>query len=111
MKKEIVDKIIEFRNSRDWKKFHNGKDLAISLTLEAAELLEAFQWSGADTTRLEKKPEIMDELADMFIYATLIADAYDIDIEKAISDKLELNAKRYPIDKAKGNNTKYDKLK
>jgi len=97
---EAAAKAIEFRNDRDWKQFHNPKDLAISVSLEASELLELFQWSGADLEAARKKPEMTEELADVMIYCIYMADALNID----------KNAAKYPVEKAKGNSKKYTEL-
>jgi len=110
MNKSIVEKIIKFRDERDWKQFHNGKDLAISLSLEANELLEAFQWSGSELMCCNKIDKIKEELADVFIYATLIAECYGFDIEKIILEKIKINNEKYPVEKAKGRYDKYTNL-
>ncbi len=106
-----ITKILAFRDARDWKKFHNGKDLAISLNLEASELLELFQWSGTDLTALENKAKMEEELADIIMYAILFADAYKIDVEKVLLSKLEKNNNKYPAELAKGRKDKYTELK
>ena len=92
---EAAAKAIEFRNDRDWKQFHNPKDLAISVSLEASELLELFQWSGADLEAARKKPEMTEELADVMIYCIYMADALNIDIPEAIRNKIDKNAAKY----------------
>ena len=91
MNNELVKKIIKFRNDRDWKQYHNGKDLAISLSLEVNELLESYQWSGNDLMCHNNIEKIKEELADIFIYSTLLADCYNLDIEEIILSKLEKN--------------------
>lgn len=104
---ELRDSIIRFTQERDWDKFHNGKDLALALSIEAAELNEAFLWKDAKDVNIEK---VKEELADIFNYAILIADKYNLDVKQIIMDKLSLNAKKYPIDKAYGNAKKYNEL-
>lgn len=99
-----------FRDERNWKQFHNPKDLAISISLEAAELLEVFQWSGTDVTADGKTDKIKEELADVFLYSLLMADALDLDIAEIVTAKLEANRKKYPVDKAYGNSAKYTEL-
>lgn len=106
----LQDKILEFRNARNWKQFHNPKDLAISINLEAAELLENFQWSGEDLQCANKREQIKDEIADILIYSLLMAHDLDINVEKAILEKLEKNNKKYPVEKAKGSSKKYTEL-
>ena len=107
---ELVRKILQFRNDRNWKQFHNPKDLAISISLEAAELLENFQWSGTDLNVPEKSDKIADELADVLIYCTLMADAMGLDMNEIVSDKLKKNAEKYSVDKAFGSSKKYTEL-
>lgn len=110
MNKSTIDQIIRFRNERDWKQFHNGKDLAISLSLEANELLEVYQWSGKDLDCNHKLGLIKSELADILIYATLLADCYNLDIDDIIREKLVINNDKYPVAKAKGISKKYNEL-
>ena len=94
--KEIIEKINKFRDERDWRQFHNEKDLAISISLEASELLELFQWKTAEVTVSEKLPQIKEELADVLIYAFILADNLNLDVEKIIADKIVINSKKYP---------------
>lgn len=108
--KETVNKVLKFRDDRDWKQFHDPKDLAISISLEASELLEIFQWSRDDVYCLDKIDKIKEELADVMNYCILMADACDLDLDKIITDKIKLNAAKYPVDKAKGTSTKYNEL-
>ena len=108
--KETVDEVLKFRDDRDWKQFHDPKDLAISISLEASELLEIFQWSRDDVYCLDKIDKIKEELADVVNYCILMADACDLDLDKIITDKIKLNAAKYPVDKAKGTSTKYNEL-
>src|ERR1035437_3090742 len=111
---ETLTKIInDFRDARDWKQFHNPKDLAISLSLEAGEVLEHFQWKSPEEIKKyvkEHKKEIADELADVFYWVLLMSSDLDIDIEKALKLKMKENNKKYPVKKAKGKHTKYNKL-
>ena len=107
---EIISKILQFRNDRNWKQFHNPKDLAISISIEAAELLENFQWSGADLNVPEKSVKIADELADVLIYCALMADAMGLDMTEIVLDKLKKNADKYSVDKAFGSSKKYTEL-
>ena len=108
MNEELRQKIIKFRDDRDWKQFHTGKDLALSLSLEASELLEIYQWSGKDLRCEDKKSKIEEELADVFMYAILMADCYDLDIDKIIEKKLKLNIEHYPADIVRGKSKKYN---
>ena len=111
--KDITLKIRKFRDERDWLQFHNHKDVALSLVLEAAEVLEHFQWKSADEVKAHaqaNKEELSDELADVAIYLFELADNIGIDLPKAIEQKMQKNALKYPIEKAKGKHTKYNKL-
>jgi len=111
--KELTEKIKKFRDERDWMQFHNHKDMAISLALEAAEVLEHFQWKSTEEIEIyskEYKDEIGEELADVAIYLFEFADNLNIDLKDAIEDKLEKSDKKYPVAKAKGVATKYTKL-
>ncbi len=105
--KELEQLLVDFRDQRDWRQFHNPKDLAIALSLEASELLEAFLWKPAEEGKIEK---VKEELADVFAYGLLLAHHYNLDVEKIIRDKVALNASKYPVEKAKGNATKYNEL-
>ena len=101
---ELRKAIVEFTQERDWDQFHNGKDLALALSIEASELNEAFLWKDANEVKVEK---VKEELADIVNYAILIADKYDLDIKQIVLDKLKRNAEKYPVDKAYGSNKKY----
>ena len=104
---EITEKIVLFTKERDWEQFHNGKDLALALSIEASELNEAFLWRSADDVNIEK---VKEELADVMNYAFLIANKYNFDVKQIILDKLNKNAQKYPVDKSKGNAKKYTEL-
>ena len=111
--KTITEKIIKFRDERDWKQFHNHKDMALSLVLEASEVLEHFQWKSLDEVEqhsVSAKAEIAEELADVAMYLLELSDNLGIDLSTAIDFKLAKNAKKYPVEKAKGKHTKYNKL-
>ena len=101
---------LSFREERDWAKFHNPKDLAISISLEASELLETFQWSGEDLAVSAKQDRMAEELADVAIYCIYLADALDIDLAAAVSGKVAANAEKYPVEKSRGNSKKYTEL-
>ena len=110
MTQETTYQILQFRDERDWKQFHNPKDLAISISLEAAELLEVFQWSAEDVNCDEKKNNIREELADVVNYCVLMADACGFDLDEIIQEKIKKNNEKYPVEKAKGSKEKYDRL-
>lgn len=110
MREETINKILKFRDDRDWKQFHNPKDLAISISLEAAELLEVFQWSGTDVSNEGKQDKIKEELADVVNYCVLMADACGLDLDEIVQEKVKINEQKYPVEKARGRRDKYDKL-
>lgn len=99
--------IVKFTQERDWDQFHNGKDLALALSIEAAELNEAFLWKDASKVDVEK---VKEELADIFNYAILMADKYNLDISQIVLDKLRKNEEKYPIEKAYGSAKKYNEI-
>ena len=105
-----MDKINKFRDDRDWRQFHNEKDLAISISLEAAELLELFQWKSPEEVRENSIERIKEELADVLIYSHMLASNLDLDIDEIIEAKLEKNNIKYPVDKSRGNKEKYTEL-
>lgn len=104
---ELRQAIVKFTQERDWDQFHNGKDLSLALSIEASELNEAFLWKKAEDVNVEK---VKEELADIFNYAVLIADKYNLDIKQIVLDKLRRNAEKYPVDKAYGSAKKYNEL-
>jgi len=113
--RELQKKVIKFRDDRDWKQFHNPKDLALSINIEAGELAELFQWkTNEEIKEALKKPEklqdLKHELADIMIYCLDMAEETGIDLEQAILEKLEHNNKKYPVEKAKGSSKKYTEL-
>ncbi len=100
-------RIRNFVSVRDWSQYHNPKDLAIALSIEASELLENFLWKSPEEASVEK---IRQELADIFIYCNMLADKYGFDIDEIVNEKISLNEQKYPVEKAKGKATKWDKL-
>ena len=112
IKPEIVKKLIDFRRERDWEQFHTPKDLAISLSIEASELLEWFQWCTDEqiTQKLNsnKREALEDEVADVVAYLTYLCNDLDIDINKAVEAKIKKNAIKYPVEKVKGRSDKYN---
>lgn len=112
---DIKERIVAFRDARDWKQFHNPKDLALSLVLEAAEVLECFQWKDAEEVDRyllseEGKLQVSDELADVLYWILLLSNDLNIDIKQAFDRKIEKNESKYPIDLAKGSHKKYTEL-
>lgn len=108
--KEILKEINQFRDERNWRQFHNEKDLSLSISLEAAELLELFQWKSSEEVVSNKQERLAEELADVLIYSYMLADNLDFDINDIIRKKLKKNAERYPVEKSKNRNNKYNDL-
>ena len=104
-----MDRVNQFRDERNWRQFHNEKDLALSITLEASELLEVFQWKTAEEG-VKDIEQIKDELADVLIYSYMLADNLDLDIDELIGRKLIKNNEKYPVDKSKNKKDKYRDL-
>ena len=104
---KITEELRKFRDERDWAQFHNPKDLAIALSIEAGELLELFLWKPAEMADSDK---VKEELADVFAYAFMLADKYGLDVAQIMQDKLAKNKLKYPVDKARGSAKKYNEL-
>jgi len=104
---ELTQKLIAFRDARDWKQFHNPKDLAVALSIESAELLEAFLWKPSEQASTDK---IKEELADVLAYALLLANECGLDVVEIVSTKIDANNLKYPVDKAKGSAKKYNEI-
>ena len=103
----LVGKLIQFRDARDWDQFHNPKDLALALSVEAGELLELYLWKDPNDANKEK---VKEELADIISFALLLANKYGFDVKQIVIDKISSNALKYPINKAKGTSKKYNEL-
>jgi NTP pyrophosphatase (non-canonical NTP hydrolase) len=112
---ELKQKIKEFCEARDWDQFHNAKELAIALSIEASELLEIFRWKTPDEVKglfknEKKKEDIEDEMADVLYFLVRMAQMYDLDLTEALERKMDKNDKKYPVDKAKGSSKKYNEF-
>jgi NTP pyrophosphatase (non-canonical NTP hydrolase) len=105
--KNLIQKLIEFRNERDWQQFHNSKDLALAINIEAGELLELFLWKDNEDVNKEKLEE---ELADVLSFCLLLAEKHNLDVTEIIEKKIKENDKKYPVEKAKGTSKKYNEL-
>lgn len=103
----ITQQLVRFRDARDWQQFHNSKDLAVALSVEASELLELFLWKGSEEVAQDK---LKDELADVLSYCFLLAEKHRLSIPEIIQEKIRKNELKYPVDKAKGNAKKYSEL-
>lgn len=104
---EMTRELIRFRNDRDWEQFHNPKDLALAISVEAGELLEQFLWKKADEANPEK---VKEEIADILAFTLLLAEKYKFDVRQIVLDKIKANGLKYPVAKAKGNAKKYNEL-
>lgn len=104
---QITDALVNFRNQRDWEQFHNPKDLALAISVEAGELLELFLWKEAGDANIDK---VKEELADVLAFAFLMAERYGFDVREIVMEKIASNNKKYPVDKAWGNARKYNEL-
>jgi NTP pyrophosphatase (non-canonical NTP hydrolase) len=104
---EITKALLAFRNERDWEQFHNPKDLALAINVEAGELLELFLWKNPNEVNKEK---VKEELADVFAYAFLLAEKYELNVKDIILQKIKVNGEKYPVDKSRGNAKKYNEL-
>jgi NTP pyrophosphatase (non-canonical NTP hydrolase) len=103
----LTNLLVRFRDDRDWQQFHNPKDLAVALSIEAGELLEAYLWKKPEEASVDK---VKEELADVLAYALLLAHHYGLDIREIVEEKIRKNAEKYPVDKSKGTAAKYDEL-
>lgn len=103
----ITKELVKFRDARDWEQFHNPKDLALAISVEAGELLELFLWKDAEAVNKEK---VKEELADVLSFAFLMAEKYGLDIKEIMLEKIRINGEKYPVDKSKGNARKYNEL-
>lgn len=110
LRDETIQRVLKFRDNRDWRQFHTPKDLAISLSLEAAELLELFQWSGTDLECPGNRDKLREELADVLSYCILMADVCGLDLDEIMNEKVAKNEVKYPVEKAKGSAAKYTEL-
>lgn len=110
LRDETIQRVIRFRDDRNWRQFHTPKDLAISMSLEASELLELFQWSGSDLECLKNREKLREELADVLSYCILLADVCGFDLDEIMNEKIMKNEAKYPVEKAWGNSAKYTEL-
>jgi len=104
---DITNALLQFRNDRDWEQFHNPKDLALAINVEAGELLELYLWKDSKDAKVDR---VKEELADVFAFAFLLAEKYKLNVKEIILEKIQKNAEKYPVEKAKGTAAKYDEL-
>lgn len=103
----LINELIKFRDERNWEQFHNSKDLALALSIEASELNELYLWKKAEDVNEDK---LKEELADVFAYALLLANKHKLDVSQIVKEKIKKNSEKYPVDKAKGSSKKYNQL-
>jgi NTP pyrophosphatase (non-canonical NTP hydrolase) len=108
--KDISTALVNFRDDRDWEQFHDSKNLATAISIEAAELNELFLWKTVKESEEVDKEKLKEELADVFAYAFLLAEKHKLDVKQIVLDKIKRNGEKYPIDKAKGTAKKYNEL-
>ncbi len=108
--KKVIDELMKFRDERDWQQFHDSKNLALAISIEAAELNEIFLWKKDNEVENVSSDKIKEELADVLSFAFLLAEKHNLDIFQIVLDKVKKNAEKYPVDKAKGTAKKYDEL-
>lgn len=107
---ELIDLLVQFRDERDWGQFHDSKNLALALSIEAAELNELFLWKKeADVEEVDRE-RLKEELADVLAYALMLAERHQLNVGQIVKDKIIKNARKYPVEQAKGSSDKYDKL-
>lgn len=106
----IVSELVKFRDERQWAQFHDSKNLAIAISIEAAELNELFLWKDGAVAEQVDRDRLKEELADIFSFCFLLADKHDLDVKEIVLDKIRINEKKYPVDKAKGTAKKYNEL-
>ena len=107
---DIIDKLIEFRDQRDWEQFHDSKNLALAISIESAELNELFLWQTDEKSDQVDLSKLKEELADVFSFAFLLAHKHNLDVKEIILDKIKINGQKYPVSKSKGIATKYNDL-
>ena len=106
----LTSELVKFRDARNWHQFHNTKDLAIAISIEAAELNELFLWKTTEESELVDKNKLKEELADILAFTLLLADKHNFDVKQIVLDKIRKNNEKYPVDKSKGNAKKYNEL-
>jgi NTP pyrophosphatase (non-canonical NTP hydrolase) len=106
----LMEALVKFRDERDWKQFHDSKNLAIALSIEAAELNELFLWKDVKESEQVDIQRIKEELADVFAYALLLAEKHQLNVSEIVLDKIQRNSEKYPVEKSKGNAQKYTEL-
>jgi NTP pyrophosphatase (non-canonical NTP hydrolase) len=107
---ELIDELVKFRDARNWEQFHNTKDLALAISIEAAELNELFLWKTAEESELVDRTKLKEELADILAFSLLLAGKHGFDVKEIVLDKIRKNGEKYPVEKSKGTAKKYNEL-
>jgi len=106
----LIDELVKFRDARHWEQFHNSKDLAVAISIEAAELNELFLWKPVEECETIDRDRLKEELADIFAFSLLLAGKHGFDVKEIVLDKIRKNNEKYPVDKSKGTARKYNEL-
>lgn len=106
----LIDELIKFRDARHWEQFHNTKDLALAISIEAAELNELFLWKTTEESELVDQNKLKEELADILAFSLLLAGKHGFDVKEIVLEKIKKNGEKYPVDKSKGTAKKYNEL-
>ena len=106
----LIDELVKFRDERNWEQFHNSKDLALAISIEAAELNELFLWKTTEESESVDLNKLKEELADVIAFSLLLAGKHDFDVREIVLDKIKKNGEKYPVDKSKGTARKYNEL-
>jgi len=106
----LINELIKFRDDRNWEQFHNSKDLALAISIEAAELNELFLWKTREESEKVDKNKLKEELADVFAFSLLLAGKHGLDVQEIVLEKIKKNNEKYPADKARGTASKYNEL-
>jgi NTP pyrophosphatase (non-canonical NTP hydrolase) len=106
----LIDELVKFRDARNWNQFHNTKDLALAISIEAAELNELFLWKTTEESELANRDKLKEELADVFTFSLLLAGKHGFDVKEIVLEKIKRNGEKYPVEKSKGTAKKYDEL-
>jgi len=106
----LIDELVKFRDARQWEQFHNTKDLAMAISIEAAELNELFLWKTTEESELVDRKKLKEELADVFAFSFLLAGKHGFDVKEIVLEKIRKNDEKYPVEKSKGSPKKYNEL-
>ncbi len=106
----LISELVKFRDARNWDQFHKTKDLALAISIEAAELNELFLWKTTEESELVDRNKLKEELADIFAFSLLLAEKHGFDVKEIVLEKIKKNGEKYPVEKSRGTAKKYDEL-